>query len=123
MAHIIKVEVEKEMKESSKVMIDRIVRKAELLDKGELHAMFEKGMLKTAKPSGEATYSDRPLPSPGSPPVSGSPGTTPDTYYSEQFKSPNVDSKGFGRYSDIAPCGVMRTMNEQSCTAGPLLNE
>lgn len=95
--------VQKEMKDSSKVMIDRIVRKAELLDEGKLHAMFEKGKLKTAKPSGEATYSDRPLPSPGSPPASSSPGTTPETYHSAQFKSPNVDSKGFGRYSDIAP--------------------
>ncbi|KAK5165602.1 uncharacterized protein LTR77_009131 [Saxophila tyrrhenica] len=95
--------VEKEMKSASKVMIDRITRKAELLDEGKLHAMFEQGRLKTSKPSGDPTYVDRPLPSPGSPPGSPLPVGTPETGFQSEFKSPNVDSKGFGRYHDVAP--------------------
>jgi hypothetical protein len=100
--------VQKEMKESSKVMIDRITRKAELLDEGKLHAMFEQGRLKTMKPSGEPTYADRSAPSPGSPPGSPPPVGTPETWNGSQFggsqvRSPALDSKGFGKYYDVAP--------------------
>ncbi|EGP84485.1 uncharacterized protein MYCGRDRAFT_75855, partial [Zymoseptoria tritici IPO323] len=43
--------VKKETKEATGKMIERLARKAELLDEGRLHAMFEDGKLKTAKPS------------------------------------------------------------------------
>ena len=93
--------VKKEMKEASKVMIDRMRRKAELLDEGKLHAMFEDGKLKTAKPSGEPTYADRPMPSPGSPPGSPPPMFSPDSSRMSTYSAAPVDSKGYGRYNDI----------------------
>ena len=99
--------VKKEMKDASKVMIDRMRRKAELLDEGKLHAMWEDGKLKTAKPSGEPTFADRPCPSPGSPPGSPPPVWSPESsrnsavYQSPQFQSPALDSKGYGRYHDL----------------------
>ena len=37
--------VKKEMKAAAGVMVDRMTRKAELLDEGKLHAMFEDGKL------------------------------------------------------------------------------
>jgi hypothetical protein len=42
--------VKKEMKASAHVMVDRMTRKAELLDEGVLHAMFEDGKMKTTNP-------------------------------------------------------------------------
>lgn len=42
--------VKKEMKAAAGVMVDRMTRKAELLDEGVLHAMFEDGKLKTSNP-------------------------------------------------------------------------
>ncbi|EME40734.1 hypothetical protein DOTSEDRAFT_100138, partial [Dothistroma septosporum NZE10] len=50
--------VKKETKEATGKMIARLARKAELLDEGKLHAMFENGMLKTAKPSGFSVSED-----------------------------------------------------------------
>lgn len=85
-------------------MIDRITRKAELLDEGKLHAMFEHGKLRTAKPSTQPTFEDRPFPSPSSPPGSPQPGSgfsSVDTYSTGGMKSPVLDAKGFGRYNDI----------------------
>lgn len=43
--------VKKEMKAAAGVMVDRMTRKAELLDEGVLHAMFEDGKLKTLNPN------------------------------------------------------------------------
>lgn len=43
--------VKKEMKAAAGVMVDRMTRKAELLDEGVLHAMFEDGKLKTTNPN------------------------------------------------------------------------
>lgn len=43
--------VKKEMKAAASVMVDRMTRKAELLDEGVLHAMFEDGKLKTSNPN------------------------------------------------------------------------
>lgn len=42
---------EKEMKASSKTMVDRLVKKAELIDAGVLSAMFDDGKLKTMNPA------------------------------------------------------------------------
>ncbi|KAK3684388.1 hypothetical protein LTR37_020323 [Vermiconidia calcicola] len=98
--------VKKEMKESSKIMIDRITRKAELLDEGKLHAMFEHGKLKTSKPSAEPTFIDRPAPSPGSQPESPGQVGTP-------FRSPALDSKGFGKYYEVAP-GRAESVHERN---------
>ncbi len=94
--------VQKEMQAASKVMIDRITRKAELLDEGKLHAMFEQGKLKTAKPSGEATFADRPQPSPVTSSAPGSPPLLTNSDFSSQ-PSPALDSKGFGKYYEVAP--------------------
>jgi len=43
--------VKKEMKASSKTMVDRLVKKAELIDAGVLSAMFDDGKLKTINPA------------------------------------------------------------------------
>jgi hypothetical protein len=43
--------VKKEMKASAKKMVDRLVKKAELLDAGVLHAMMENGRLTTINPA------------------------------------------------------------------------
>ncbi|RVX66195.1 hypothetical protein B0A52_10087 [Exophiala mesophila] len=43
--------VKKEMKASSKTMVDRLVKKAELIDAGVLSAMFDQGKLKTSNPA------------------------------------------------------------------------
>jgi hypothetical protein len=43
--------VKKEMKASAKKMVDRLVKKAELLDAGILHAMMENGRLTTVNPA------------------------------------------------------------------------
>ena len=88
-------------------MVDRMVRKAELLDEGRLHAMFEDGKLKTSKPSGAPTFDDKALPSPGSPPGSPPPFGSAEFKRADTFsvaggmKSPALDAKGFGRYRDI----------------------
>jgi len=55
---IIASTVKKGMQEASQVMIDRMARKAELLDEGKIHAMFENGKLKTSKPTGALLSAD-----------------------------------------------------------------
>ncbi|SMR58724.1 unnamed protein product [Zymoseptoria tritici ST99CH_1E4] len=87
--------VKKETKEATGKMIERLARKAELLDEGRLHAMFEDGKLKTAKPSGGYL---EPLPTVGSPPTS--PGRSPSVV-SAGFPSPRLDQKGFGNVHDV----------------------
>lgn len=100
--------VKKEFKQASNALFDRIIRKAELLDEGRLHAMFEDGKLKTAKPSGAPTFEDRPLPSPGSAPGSPPPlGSPRFSMISEN--TPPLDQKGFGRYHDVARNSSVRS--------------
>jgi hypothetical protein len=60
--------VKKELKAASKVLVERLVRKAELLDAGVLQAMMENGRLKTVNPAllnlgspGRSTYPSQPL--------------------------------------------------------------
>ncbi|KAF2434542.1 hypothetical protein EJ08DRAFT_725576 [Tothia fuscella] len=43
--------VKKEMKAASKILVDRLIKKAELLDSGALQAMMEDGKLKTINPA------------------------------------------------------------------------
>lgn len=43
--------VKKELKAASKVMVDRLVKKAELIDSGALSALMEDGKLKTVNPA------------------------------------------------------------------------
>jgi hypothetical protein len=77
--------VKKEQKAAAGVMVDRLTRKAELLDEGRLHAMFEDGKLKTVNPSIQGrdnmTLNHRDTmvksPVPDSP---GSPGTAPSIF-------------------------------------------
>lgn len=91
--------VKKEAKDATGKMVERMLRKAELLDEGKLHAMFENGMLKTSKPNGFG---------PGVPSGSFDGSVTPNSVPSSPgassvgFGSPRLDSKGFGNYHDIA---------------------
>ncbi|KAK1065031.1 hypothetical protein LTR74_008307 [Friedmanniomyces endolithicus] len=98
--------VKKEAQAATGIMVDRMTRKAELIDAGKLHAMFQDGMLKTAKPSEEATFGDNPFPSPNTLPPgtpcssASSPGPKRDST-SGSFTTPVVDERGYGRYHDV----------------------
>jgi hypothetical protein len=58
--------VKAQMKAASKDMVERIVKKAELLDSGVLHAMIEDGKLKTFNPADRSnTFPSQPSPTYG----------------------------------------------------------
>ena len=100
--------VKSETQRTIGVMVERIARKAELLDEGKLHAIFEEGRLKTSKPCGEVTFNSMPLPSPASvsPGIPQQVSMRPDDMHYQGGKhSPPLDSKGFGRYHDIVGRG------------------
>lgn len=63
--------VKKEMKAASKVLVERLIKKAELLDAGVLAAMMENGKLKTINPADRSAnnpqHPSSPLPSPKQP--------------------------------------------------------
>jgi hypothetical protein len=60
--------VKKEMKAAAKIMVERLVKKAELLDSGALQALMENGRLKTVNPADRSTGAQRsPQPSPTMP--------------------------------------------------------
>jgi hypothetical protein len=61
--------VKKEMKAAAKIMIERLVKKAELLDSGALQALMENGRLKTVNPADRSTFGGErsPQPSPTMP--------------------------------------------------------
>ncbi|KAI6827885.1 hypothetical protein KC340_g9420 [Hortaea werneckii] len=92
--------VKKETKAATGIMIDRLTKKAELLDEGKLHAMFENGKLRTTKPNQEPTFGDRLPPSPGSD-VFSLPPASPGQRSNSTYSSPALDQQGFGRYHDI----------------------
>jgi len=77
--------VKKEQKAAAGVMVDRLTRKAEMLDEGRLHAMFEDGKLKTVNPSIQnrdtmtMNHRDTMIKSPV-PDSPGSPGTAPSIF-------------------------------------------
>ena len=56
--------VKSQMQKAGKEMVARIIKKAELLDAGVLHAMIEDGKLKTVNPSDRSSTIKSPLPSP-----------------------------------------------------------
>ncbi|KAF1959949.1 hypothetical protein CC80DRAFT_313658 [Byssothecium circinans] len=58
--------VKKEMKAASKVLVERLIKKAELLDAGALSAMMENGKLKTVNPADRSSKANvhSPLASP-----------------------------------------------------------
>lgn len=49
--------VKSQLKAASKVLVDRLIKKAELLDAGVLRAMFEDGNLKTFNPADRTSFS------------------------------------------------------------------
>ncbi|KAF2835409.1 hypothetical protein M501DRAFT_988936 [Patellaria atrata CBS 101060] len=51
--------VKAELKAASKVMVERMVKKAELLDSGVLHAMMEEGKLRTINPADKSNVMRR----------------------------------------------------------------
>lgn len=89
--------VKKETMEATGKMIERLARKAELLDEGRLHAMFENGKLRTAKPSGFADEERHGGSNSGS-----SPPASPGSSISNMNFGPRLDQKGYGRYHDVA---------------------
>ncbi|KAI1342518.1 hypothetical protein F5Y15DRAFT_306377 [Xylariaceae sp. FL0016] len=96
------------MKAASKEMVDRIIKKAELLDAGVLQAMIEDGKMKTFNPNNKAysggLASPQPSPShsqaPGSPPAPMSPTIPyqvprPMSTQSQQQRPGTSDSLGY----------------------------
>ena len=59
--------VKKEAKAASKILVDRLIKKAELLEEGVLQAMMENGRLKTHNPADRSGANLPPLPSSPSP--------------------------------------------------------
>ncbi|KNG46934.1 NACHT and WD40 domain protein [Stemphylium lycopersici] len=60
--------VKKEMKAAAKIMVERLVKKAELLDSGAIQAMMENGRLRTVNPADRSAPDRRsPHPSPTQP--------------------------------------------------------
>ncbi|KAK5674667.1 hypothetical protein LTS10_012668 [Elasticomyces elasticus] len=103
--------VKKEAMAATGIMIDRMTRKAELIDAGKLHAMFQDGMLKTAKPDEDPTFANH-LP-PGTPRSSEpSPGLKRESTFGTL--APN-GQEGFGRYHDV----VARNSSTRSSTYVP----
>lgn len=49
--------VKSQLKAASKILVDRLIKKAELLDAGVLRAMFEDGNLKTFNPADRTSFS------------------------------------------------------------------
>ncbi|CAK7566787.1 MAG: hypothetical protein SEPTF4163_004739 [Sporothrix epigloea] len=61
--------VKSQLKAASKLMVQRIIKKAELIDAGQLRAMLENGRLKTINPADRSTMSDSASPASSSSPI------------------------------------------------------
>ena len=128
--------VKKELKASSATMVQRLVRKAELLDSGVLHAMFENGKLKSVNPAvrdsllaaasgpGSRTLPQSPglppnsprfppPPSPGRPPLDSprisSPGTRSSTFINPDNNEPVIYNP---QESHVAPYHELRRQQD-----------
>ncbi|KAK3307416.1 uncharacterized protein B0T15DRAFT_393639 [Chaetomium strumarium] len=114
--------VRSQLKKSGGEMVNRIIKKAELLDAGVLQAMIEDGKLKTVNPADRSQSVKSPLPSPtslqyspsvrGSPPMGSPPiGSPPTPYqvprvqsmYSGYYRPGTAGSQGNGGYNPHAP--------------------
>ncbi|UNI24957.1 hypothetical protein JDV02_010671 [Purpureocillium takamizusanense] len=81
--------VKSQLKSASKDMVQRIIKKAELLDAGILRAMIEDGKLKTYNPNDRSRLIPSPgIPSPDALSVGGHPGSPRRT--SQQYYQPGV---------------------------------
>ncbi|KAL2419801.1 hypothetical protein ABEF95_003931 [Exophiala dermatitidis] len=110
--------VKKELKAASKVMVDRLVKKAELIDSGQLSAMMEDGKLKTINPADRSqTFQSQahasPSPSHLSPnqpqyPLQPQPPTSPGYQYSSTYarQSQSPYGSGGGNHNYPAPQGL-----------------
>lgn len=109
--------VKKEMKAAAQAMVERLVRKAELLDEGRLQALFEQGRLKTSNPNvrtdnrgailSPSVGTIDSLPSPGMGPGGSPPGSPRLQHGSFSQPPPNPDSSSllkpkYGNYYDVA---------------------
>ncbi|KAF2665740.1 hypothetical protein BT63DRAFT_428688 [Microthyrium microscopicum] len=81
--------VKSQMKAAAKTMVDRMLKKAELLDSGALQAMMEDGKLKTINPSDVGSHGPVPLPSPSRMSVPTQPPGSPGLPY----QVPKIDSQ------------------------------
>ncbi|USP74072.1 hypothetical protein yc1106_01346 [Curvularia clavata] len=87
--------VKKEMQAAAKVMVDRLVKKAELLDSGAIQAMMENGRLKTINPADRSAYNHTsPHPSPTQPyQTPGSPGQSPSYLHRQSLSYAQPDQQ------------------------------
>ena len=89
--------VKSQQKAASKEMVNRIIRKAELLDAGVLQAMIQDGKLKTINPMDRSQTASTGMASPmmpppgfgGSRPTSYQPGASPQNPYARPDRSPS----------------------------------
>ncbi|OCL05264.1 hypothetical protein AOQ84DRAFT_345049 [Glonium stellatum] len=86
--------VKKELKASSKVLVDRLIKKAELLDSGALQAMMENGKLKTVNPADRSSTMPMQPPSPRPP---ASPLPSPLNSPKMQYQLPRSPTLSYGR--------------------------
>lgn len=101
--------VKAQLKAASKDMVSRIIKKAELLDAGILHAMIENGKLKTINPNDRSTMTPSdgtrsPQPGQPSPTFMDRPGAvspTPSTAQPYQIPRP-ISYQQFGRSGSVS---------------------
>ncbi|KAL7780082.1 hypothetical protein CFE70_010103 [Pyrenophora teres f. teres 0-1] len=85
--------VKKEMKAAAKIMVERLVKKAELLDQGAIQALMENGRLKTVNPADRSerrtpnTSPQQPYTMPASPGHAYSPSLS-QSHHSQQYAPP-----------------------------------
>ncbi|KAL2426486.1 hypothetical protein ABEF95_008163 [Exophiala dermatitidis] len=101
--------VKKELKAASKVMVDRLVKKAELIDSGQLSAMMEDGKLKTINPADRSqTFQSSPAQShlsPTQPQHPLQPPTSPGYQYSSPYSRQSQYGSG-GNHNYPPPQGL-----------------
>lgn len=115
--------VKAETKKASKEMINRMVKKAELLDAGILKAMFENGKLKTYNPADRSnTMSQNLMPQP---PVQGqslsyqgSPSLTSADIHHSPYSRPNTGSSQ-GDYSQQNPYNLQQQTSPPQAQHAP----
>ncbi|KAJ4164227.1 hypothetical protein LMH87_005910 [Akanthomyces muscarius] len=87
--------VKSELQKACKDMVDRIIKKAELLDSGALQAMFENGKLKTVNPNDRSNLPDAHGMARGSTPLSPTGSfASPRMGHTSTFYSPDAVSHG-----------------------------
>ena len=112
--------VKTQLKAATKILVERLIKKAELLDAGVLHAMFEDGKLKTVNPADRSSA----IPSPRG---QYNPVNRPVSPYAHNSAMPyGAEQAGQGRYpaatkyaNDQPPAAIMELPGDYVHASGP----